>query len=98
MLQVSEKAAVALEAIRRNEEIPESHGARLGAARDQSGDLAIRLHFVEEAEEGDQVAEQAGTEVYIDPELAEPLSGTVMDVQNTEEGLTFVFRTQAEEA
>jgi Fe-S cluster assembly iron-binding protein IscA len=97
MLQVSEKAAVALETIRRSEGIPESHGTRLAATRDQSGDLAISLHFVEEAEEGDQVAEQAGTEVYVDSELAEPLSDSVMDVQNTEQGLTFVFRTQAPE-
>ncbi len=98
MLQVSERAAVALEAIRQSQGIPESHGMRLGAAQDPSGDLGIRLHFVEEAQEGDQVAEQAGTEVYIDSELAEPLSDTVMDVQDTEEGLTFVFRTQAPEA
>jgi Fe-S cluster assembly iron-binding protein IscA len=34
----------------------------------------------------DQVAEQAGTEVYVDPELAEPLDEAVMDVQNTEQG------------
>lgn len=44
------------------------------------------------------MAEQAGTEVYVDSELAEPLSDSVMDVQNTEDGLTFVFRTQAPEA
>lgn len=98
MLQVSERAAVALDAIRRSEEIPESHDTRLSATRDSDGDLAIRLHFVEEAEKDDQVAEQAGTQIYVDPELAEPLDQAVMDVQNTEQGLTFVFRTQAEEA
>lgn len=98
MLQVSEQAAVALEAIRRSEGIPESHGTRLAAAQQPDGDLAIRLHFVEEAEEGDQVAEQAGTEVYVDSALAEPLAEAVMDVQETNEGLTFVFRTSPAEA
>jgi Fe-S cluster assembly iron-binding protein IscA len=92
MLQVSEQAAVALEAIRRSEGIPETHGTRLSPAPQPSGDLGIRLDFVEEAEERDQVAEQAGTEVYVDPALAEPLSDAVMDVQETNEGLTFVFR------
>ncbi|MBW3666765.1 MAG: hypothetical protein KY394_04130 [Actinobacteria bacterium] len=98
MLEVSEQAAVALEAIRRSEEIPESHGTRLSPARHPSGDLAIQLEFVEEAQEGDQVAEQAGTEVYVDPGLAEPLSGAVMDVEDTNEGLTFVFRSRSPEA
>lgn len=98
MLQVSEKAAAALETIRRNEEIPESHNTRLGATRSPEGDLALRLHFVEEAEEGDQVAEQAGTELYVDSALAEPLSDSVMEVESTEEGLTFVFRNQTQES
>ncbi|MGH8947122.1 MAG: hypothetical protein ACRDVL_13370 [Acidimicrobiia bacterium] len=98
MLQVSEQAAVALEAIRRSEGIPESHGTRLVAASQPSGDLAIRLDFVEEAQEGDQVAEQAGTEIYVDPALAEPLAEAVMDVQETTEGLTFVFVTPGAEA
>lgn len=98
MLQVSENAAVALEAIRRSEGVPETHGTRLSAARHPSGDLAIQLEFVEEAEAGDEVTEQAGTEVYVDSELAEPLSDRVMEVQNTEEGLTFVFRAQPTDA
>lgn len=97
MLQVSEQAAVALEAIRRSEGIPETHGTRLSAAPQPTGDLAIRLEFVEAAEEGDQVTEQAGTEVFVDPELAEPLSDAVMDVRDTEEGLAFVFRARAPE-
>lgn len=98
MLQLSEQAAVALEAIRRSQGIPESHGTRLSPATNPGGELAIELAFVEEAEEGDQVAEHANTEVYVDPELAEPLSDAVMDVENREEGLTFVFRTGAPEA
>lgn len=98
MLQVSEQAAMALEAIRRSEEVPASHDTRLSPANDPSGDLAIRLEFVEEAQEEDQVAEQAGTEVYVDPQLAEPLSEAVMDVHDTDEGLAFVFRSASPEA
>lgn len=98
MMQVSEQAAMALEAIRRSEEIPESHGTRLSPAGAPGGDMAIRLEFVAETQEGDQVAEQSGTEVYVDSVLAEPLSGAVMDVQDTEEGLAFVFRTLPPEA
>lgn len=93
MLQVSEKAAVALEAIRRSEEVPESHGTRLSQASHPSGGLAVRLDFVEEVQEDDQVTEQGETEVYVAPALVEPLSEAVMDVEDTEEGISFVFRS-----
>lgn len=93
MLQVSEKAAMALEAIRRSEEIPETHGTRLSKASQPSGDLAIRLEFVENVSDEDQVAAQGGTEVHVAPALVEPLAEAVMDVEDTEEGLTFVFRS-----
>ena len=95
MLQVSEKAAMALEAIRRSEEIPDSHDTRLSQASHPDGEIAIRLDFVEDVEEGDHLAEQGGTEVYVDPALVEPLSGAVMDVEDTEEGLSFVFRSHS---
>lgn len=98
MMQLSEQAAMALEAIRRSQGVPESHETRLSPASNPGGELAIELAFVEEAEEGDQVAEHANTEVYVDSELAEPLSDAVMDVENREEGLTFVFRTGSPEA
>lgn len=92
-MQLSENAAMALKAIRENEGIPEEHDTRLAADQQDSGDLAVRLEFVEETQEEDEVAEQAGTEVYLDPKLAQPLADTTMDVQQTEEGLAFVFRS-----
>lgn len=95
MLKVSENAAAALESIRQSEGIPQAHGTRLTADQQPTGDIAIRLEFVENVPEEDQVAEQAGTEVYVDPQIAEPLADTVMDVQDSGEGLAFVFRPQA---
>lgn len=92
MLQVSEKAAMALEAIRRSEEVPESHGTRLSPATQPGGDLAIRLEFVEEVSDDDRVAEQGDTEVHVAPALVDPLADAIMDVEDTEDGLTFVFR------
>ena len=94
MLKLSEKAAAALENIRQSQGIPEAHSTRLTADHQSTGDLALRLEFVEQIPEDDQVAERAGTEVYIDPEIAEPLGDTVMDVQDGDQGLAFVFRSQ----
>ncbi|HEX2153868.1 MAG TPA: iron-sulfur cluster biosynthesis family protein [Acidimicrobiia bacterium] len=94
MLKLSENAAAALETIRRSEEIPESHDTRLTAERQSPGGIAVRLEFVETAGEEDEVTEQSGTEVYVDPVIAEPLAESVMDVEDSPEGLSFVFRPQ----
>lgn len=94
MLEVSENAAAALENIRQNRGIPEDHGTRLTGVQQPSGDLAVHLEFVESVPADDLVAEQAGTAVHIDPEISAPLEDVVMDVQQGEEGLAFVFRPQ----
>lgn len=96
MLKLSENAAAALESIRRSEGVPEDHDTRLTAERQPTGDVAVRLEFVEAASEEDQLAEEAGTEVYVDPAIADPLAESVMDVQDSAEGLSFVFRPQGE--
>lgn len=98
MLKLSENAAAALESIRRSEGVPEEHNTRLTAERQDTGDVAVRLEFVETAGEEDHVAEQAGTEVYVDPAIADPLAESVMDVQDSAEGLSFVFRPQETDA
>lgn len=93
-MELSENAAAALENIRQSQDIPEEHDIRLTADQQPSGDLAVRLEFVEQVPEDDQVAEQAGTEIFVDSKIAEPLAETVMDVQDSEEGFVFVFREQ----
>lgn len=94
MLQLSEQAASALEAVRRNQDVPESHPTRLSPAPSPTGELAISLEFVESAADGDEVTETAGTKVFVDPQLVEPLGEAVMDVQEADQGLAFVFRSQ----
>jgi len=94
MLKLSENAAAALEDLRRMEGIPEGHGARITGGEQPSGDIVVRLEFVESPPAEDQVAEKAGTEVYVDPEVAGPLSDVVMEVEDSDEGLSFVFHPQ----
>ena len=94
MMELSENAAAALENLRESQGVPEDQGTRLTAERAQEGNLALRLEFVEDIPDTDQVIEQAGTEVHLDAKVAGPLEDAVMDVQDTEEGLAFVFRSQ----
>lgn len=96
MLQLSENAAAALENIRESQGIPEEAGTRLTADEADSGGLALKLEFVDEVPESDETVEQSGTEVHIDPKVVQPLENTIMDVQDSEEGLAFVFRSQSE--
>lgn len=95
-MELSENAAAALENLRESQGVPEDRGTRLTAEQAQEGGLALRLEFVEEIPDTDEVIEQAGTEVHLDERVVEPLENVVMDVRDTEEGLAFVFRGQAE--
>ncbi|HEX6301004.1 MAG TPA: iron-sulfur cluster biosynthesis family protein [Acidimicrobiia bacterium] len=94
MMELSENAAAALENLRESQGVPEDRGTRITAERGKEGGLALRLEFVEEIPESDQVVEQSGTEVHLDEKVAEPLENVVMDVRDTDEGLAFVFRGQ----
>ena len=94
-MQLTQNAAAALESIRENEGVPEAHDTRLAAEQQESGDLAVRLEFVEETQDGDEMVEEAGTEVYLDSKLSQPLADSTMDIQQTDEGLAFVFRSAA---
>jgi Fe-S cluster assembly iron-binding protein IscA len=94
MLELSPRAAAALENLRETEGIPADHGIRLTGQPQPTGDLAVHLEFVESVPENDQLVEQSGTQVHIDPQIAEPLSDVVMDVQPSEQGAAFVFRPQ----
>ncbi len=100
MLQVTESAVSALNEARAAQEVPDSHGVRVFAQADESGQAALALAFAEEPAEGDEITEQSGTEIYVAPELAEPLSESKLDVEDTPEGaqLTIVPQEDATEA
>lgn len=93
-MELTENAAAALENIRESQGVPEESGTRITAEKDASGSLALRLEFVDEVSADDRLVEQAGTEVYLDPVVVEPLENTIMDVQDQGDGLAFVFRGQ----
>jgi len=93
-VQLTENAAAALENLREAQGIPEGRENRLTAEQGPSGGLALRLEFVDDVSEEDEVVEKAGTEIYLDPMVVTPLEKTLMDVETTEEGLSFVFRSE----
>ncbi|MFP4635328.1 MAG: hypothetical protein ACLFRD_05670 [Nitriliruptoraceae bacterium] len=100
LLQVSPSAVSALNEAREAQEVPDSHGVRVFAQPDESGEAALALAFAEQPAEGDEVTEQSGTEFYVAPELAEPLAASKLDVEETPEGaqLTIVPQEESPEA
>lgn len=96
MLQVTTAAVAALEEARAAQQVPDDHGVRVSAQPDPNdvSSTVLALGFTEEPVEGDQVTDQAGTEIYIAPEVAEPLAGTILDIEQTPEGAQLILKPQ----
>lgn len=95
MLQVTSAAMSTFEQARGAQELPDDVGVRIFAQRDEQGEVGIALSFAEAPQEGDQVTETDGTPVFVAPELADPLSDSVLDVEEGGEGAQVVLTNQA---
>lgn len=97
MLQVSSSAIAVLEEARTAQDVPDDHGLRVWAEPDPQDPsrTSLGVGFTPEPQDGDQVTEQAGTEVYVSAELAEPLAGSVIDVEDAGAGPQLVIRDQS---
>ena len=94
MLQVTSAAMSTFEQARGAQDLPDDVGVRIFAQRDDQGEIGIALAFAEEPQDGDQVTETDGTSVFVAPELAEPLSDSVLDVEDSGEGAQIVLTDQ----
>ena len=94
MLQVTSAAMSTFEQARGAQDLPEGVGVRIFAQRDEQGEIGIALAFAEQPQEGDQVTETDGTAVFVAPELADPLSDSVLDVEDSDEGAQIVLTDQ----
>lgn len=97
MLQATDSAVSVLRDARAAQELPDSYGVRVFAQADENGQAALALAFAEEPVEGDQVTEKDGTEIYVAPELAEPLAESLLDVEDTAEGPQLALVPQEDE-
>jgi Fe-S cluster assembly iron-binding protein IscA len=100
MLQITDAAVAALEEARAAQQVPDDHGVRVSAQPDPNdgANTVLALGFIEEPAEGDHVTDQAGTDIYIAPEVAEPLADTVLDIEQTPEGAQLILKPQEGEA
>lgn len=96
MLQLSTTAAAALEEAREQQDVPEEFGVRIAAQAGPDGQPTLTIGFSESPLEGDEVTEQAGTELYVAPEVVEPLADALIDVEDTPQGQQLVLKPQEE--
>ena len=96
MLQLSSRAASLLDQARESQGIPEHFGVRVYGEPAPEGGTAIGIAFTETPEQGDEVGEQDGTNLFVAPEVAEPLSAALLDAEESPEGVRLTLKTAPE--
>lgn len=91
MLTLTSSAADVVSAVKERENVPDGYGLRVFAQQGADG-TSVRLAFAEEPGSDDHVAESQGQRLFVSPELAEPLNDSVLDAQETAEGVGLVLR------
>ena len=96
MLQITESAMTVLREVRAATDAPEEASARVALTGE--GERQIGFLFADQPVQGDQkVADDGELEVYVAPELAEPLAEAVIDATTTERGPELMLREQQQE-
>ena len=80
MLQCTQTAARSLQELRRSQGIPDTFGVRVFAAQTPEGEAALAIGFADRPADGDQVAEQHGTRVFVAQEVAAELDEVELDM------------------
>jgi len=91
MLTMTRDAAGVLDAMRRQEGIPDPFVVRVFPKPTTEGS-EVQISFASEPAPGDQVTATEGTTLCVDQELAEPLANAVIDAQETPAGPELVLR------
>lgn len=90
-ISLTEKAAKQVLKVKAENNIPESHGLRLGVKGGGCSGLTYVLGFDEKAKENDKIVQVHGVTIFIDPKSLFYLSGTVLDFSDGLNGKGFVF-------
>jgi iron-sulfur cluster assembly protein len=75
---------------------PEGSGLRIAAAHDDEGGPALSLELATEPAEGDQVLDEDGLLVFIEPEAATMLDDKILDAQRHDDHYHFRLDEQVD--
>jgi len=90
-IELTAKATAQIMKIRKENDMPETHGLRIGVKGGGCSGLSYVLGFDAEAKPNDKIFTKEGVTVFIDPKSLFYLSGTVLDFSDGLDGRGFVF-------
>jgi Fe-S cluster assembly iron-binding protein IscA len=91
MLTLSPSAVEAVDTLLHGPSVPEDAGLRIGAA----GESQLTAQLVAEPAPGDQVIEDGGARVFVDPEAAPMLDDAQLEVRTEGDQIAFGLTPQA---
>ncbi len=90
-ITLTPEAAEQIRLIRRENQVPETHGLRIGIQSGGCCGSSYLLAFDEKVEATDKVFQSEGVSIYVDEESLEGLSGTTLEYVDGPQGKGFRF-------
>lgn len=91
LVEVTPKAVDEIQKIKTANNIPTTHGLRVGIKGGGCCGISYALGFEEKSVEGDSVYETNGLKIFLDKLSGDYLAGAQLDFQENEYGKGFVF-------
>jgi iron-sulfur cluster assembly protein len=96
MLSITAAASAVLASLLATPDVPDGAVVRVASEMDRSGEPAIGITIVTDAEAGDELIESpTGPDVFVDPEAADALDDQQLDVDMHDDGITFGLQRQS---
>lgn len=86
MLTISESAAEVIKVVLAGGDSPEGSGLRIAPVADEAGQAELQAAIASEPQGDDQVVEEAGARVFLEPQAAELLGDKVLDAERDDNG------------
>ncbi len=94
MLVLTHDAATIIRSIVEQSEVPDEGGLRIAARALEGDEATLELSVAEEPDTADEVVEQEGAQVFLEPLAAEALSDKVLDAAVQDDGVHFTLSPQ----
>jgi iron-sulfur cluster assembly protein len=94
VLVLTHDAASVIRSIVEQSELPDEGGLRIAARAVEGDEATLELSVAEEPETTDEVVEQEGAQVFLEPVAAQALSDKVLDASVEESGVRFTLSEQ----
>jgi Fe-S cluster assembly iron-binding protein IscA len=96
VLVLTHDAATVIRSIVEQSDVPEQGGLRITAQPVDEQQAALQLAVAQEPDALDEVVEQEGAQVFLEPVVAQALADKVLDASVEDDGVRFTIHEQPE--